>query len=65
MVLMFKMQFLIPVTQDLLLASGVVGFMFYRTNLKLNCSDYTFNYDIDFEYPSNNWLKQTILFCFA
>lgn len=37
--------------QDLLLVSGVVGFKFYRINLKLNYSDYTLNYYIDFEYP--------------
>lgn len=62
---LLKMQFLIPIIQDLLLVSGVVGFMFYRINFKLNYSDYTFNYDIDFEYPLNNWLKETVVFHFA
>lgn len=58
-----KMQFLIPVIQDLLLVSGVVGFMYYRINL--NYSDYTCNYDKDFEDPWNNWLKETVIFYFA
>lgn len=62
---LLKMQFLIPIIQDLLLVSGVVGFMFYRINFKLNYSDYTFNYDIDFECPLSNWLKETVVFHFA
>lgn len=44
------MQFLSSAIQNLLFPSGVVGFIFYRINLKLNYSDYTFNYDIDCEY---------------